>query len=287
MSPLEQHMEFAKLQKIQSDGDDMHPHVIVEKDNNVVAVVIAPSMEKSQILQAAFLCKLGFDPDSLTITFDAKIRNSEDESESHECLIAHRIERNKKVSLMVLPYVYDGNNVEWIEQGGAIITDNCDVIDGKVNAAIKKIMDDQPLTQQKEFYEMIEKSIDITKETPEKILFHTSRAVMAILISMKFKIVDLLSCQHPEWTEGKTRGKQFIDRMIADGIIKPDSKDKLHEVIDKHMGKATFSEVFEHYIVLFGFSGLDISSSTFAKKFEAMCMSPQMNSDSDLEMDSE
>lgn len=151
---LKNWIDFAKQQKAwaveQTDRGDIPPTLIVERDGNVQAIVVAPEINKYMGLQAASMCKLGFDPDALTMVMDAhvhsgKVKEGQTPEEAQEefrkkypkgmqhacdedgacatgditdCLICHRITRDGSFSLVTLPYSYhgkDGPPFKWLD----------------------------------------------------------------------------------------------------------------------------------------------------------------------------
>lgn len=145
-------VDFAKQQKSwaveKTQRGDIPPTVIVERNGQVQAIVIAPQIDKYLGLQAAAMCHAGYDPDSITMVMDAHIgtmasgtkpdgeKMSEKDIEEAtaafrkkypkgmqaacddegacetgditDCLICHRIDREGNISMVTLPYAYHG-----------------------------------------------------------------------------------------------------------------------------------------------------------------------------------
>ena len=149
-------IEFAKWHKDwavdRTERGDIPPIVIVERDGQVQAIIMAPQIDKYLGLQAAAMSQCGYDPDAITMVMDAHIGTmtperkegdapfTDDELKTAEaefrkkypkgmqaacdeegacetgeitdCLICHRIDREGKISIVTLPYAYHGKDKE-------------------------------------------------------------------------------------------------------------------------------------------------------------------------------
>lgn len=177
-------IEYARQQKAIAvectDVGDIKPTVIIERDGQVQAIISAPDVDKHKGLKIAAVSKVGFDPDFLTVLFDAcatrvqkvqegqegqnpkdTIENvieeyhkkypnglqaaSNNDNEIINCLICHRIDRNGNIKMVILPYDYhgkDGPPFRWLAESELPYFDNSESNDltGLIPESLRKIM---------------------------------------------------------------------------------------------------------------------------------------------------
>lgn len=256
------------------DNADLGPHIIVEKDGNPAAIFMAPkTTTKIQACKAAMVCKVGFDPDSITMGFDAIITNVDDESE-RECLVLQKIDRQKNIEITVMPYQVDQDkNLVWEENLEDEIGSPTKVFGDVVNK-LKKIM--AISSDEFSIENVLNEVISSEEMSREQFLFHTSRAAMSVLMGMGFKIIDLISYKHPEWTNAKENGEKIIDKMIESEVVAEEHKEKLLNIVKNHIGQITFKEKFEHQLVVSNVKmPQNMKLFTFVQIFEQMCIQPK------------
>lgn len=261
-----------------SEDADLGPHIIIEKDGNPAAIFIAPkTTDKLQACKAAMMCKIGFDPDSITIGFDAIIKSYGDKNVEKECLVLQKIDKQKKIEMTTLPYDVYGENIVWDDELHEEL-DSPTGIFGDVTDKLKAIMnvstDDISV---EEVLSGVISTEDIKDFSREKFVFFTSRAAMGVLMGMGFKIIDLISYKHPEWTEAKENGEKILQKMVEAEIISEEQKVNLLDIVKKHVGAITFKERFEHQLAVAKCKlPKKMKLFTFVNIFEQMCIQPKV-----------
>jgi hypothetical protein len=316
MKDMKDWIDFAKKQKKwmvdKTERGDIPPTVIVERDGVVLSIVMAPEVDKNLGLEAASICQAGFDPDAITMIMDAHIRTSslkegqsaeEAMEEYHkkfpngmqhacdnegacelgeisDCLICHRITRDGNISLVTLPYSYHGKNggqpFKWLDEDerykdfGSLEGEN---VTGYIPDSLRQIMKTKPFVHE---VAQLKEMADSLNFSPERVRFHAARALLTILNSKKFLVIDLISGTHPEWTDASRIGNEIISRMCDDGILFKDAKEPIKEIIDNHIGKPEFynklTSLLEANRYWLPKEVNDISN--FVMEFEAVCMLP-------------
>jgi len=209
---LEKWIELIKNQKVNwmqlnKKQPDMNPMVVVERDEKVLAVVIANRLDKHEGLNIALMCRRGFAPDAITLICDAHIAKGEKEDKNflerwskpgsmqkacdeegacktHEitdCMICTRIE-NGKIRHFVLPYFYDEKyqgSFHWLDEEIADMNeDDPDVkLSGTIPDTLRKIMAEQTVLEIPEMKKEAEK-LELSRE---RVLYHGGRAIMSVL----------------------------------------------------------------------------------------------------------
>lgn len=316
-------VDLAKAQKQMAvettERGDITPTVIVEKDGKVMAIIVAPQVDKMLGLQAATMAQMGFNPDALTIIMDAHISNMDAKGKTAEeataefrkkypkgmqaacdeegacaageisdCLICHRIEKDGKIIMATLPYNYHGKNggvpFSWKEiKGfkGEMVDDGKDEkhrMTGFIPDSLRKIMSAPSVLDE------IPQLAVFKDFSPERARFHTARAMLGLLMSQHFMVLDFVTKEHPEWTSCKENGLEMIDKSIEAGFLPKESEAPCKAVVEAHMGKATFREEFAKLILdhlywlpnEFRQTHKDKGdlANFFAEEFERFCMSP-------------
>ena len=269
-------IQFLKEQKEQFAKNDqcreLPPHLIVENKSGPAAIVIAPSLDKDLALKAAAMCSIGFSPVSMTIAFDALMSNAEESDEKQDCIICHSIDKEGDMKMSVLPYTSVDSQVMWQEEHFFSPKDSDDEsISGDIPAALLDVM----RTSNEEFMQDVKKEFGKEGMSEEEQNFHCGRAIISLLIGMGFKIVDLFSYKHPEWTQAKDKGIALVKEMVAMKKIDPAYQQKLEETIASCIGKPAFLEKFEHYLTEAKCECPKGSSLIeFVENFQQTCMQP-------------
>lgn len=272
MSKLTNWVDFAKFRKefevdFMSNGNgngngDITPTVIVERDNQALAIVMAPSVDKELGLACAKLCKVGFDADHLTLIVDARLHKSafnmtpeelsekfpqgsmqklceegkQEESGIIDCLVCHRISKNCEIELILLPYSCSGKGtLKWLDSE---INPSSNDVQGVIPDALREIM---KLDVQKGLQKILDISKNFQDYSPERSRFHLSRAMITVLTREKFFVIDLISGRHPEWTDAKDKAILLIDKMIKDGSFPREAKIPLEKIMEQ-IGTSSFRD---------------------------------------------
>lgn len=279
-------VDFAKSHKAVAvnctDRGDITPTVIVEKDGEVLAVVSAPDVDKHQGLFGANMCRLGFDPDHLTILLDAHIRKAEPKEgmteeeyldeyhkkfpkgmqhacdndgacatdEISDCLICHRIDRAGNIEMVILPYAYhgkDGPEFRWVENDKykpEVFKNDGDGANG-LKGLIPEALQ-EIMAKKASFDEMpfLKELAQKMDFTEERTRFHIARATLYMLAEKGFVIKDFVTNKHPEWVDAENKAKDHLKQIIKQGILPREAEPILMEIIEQHMGKKTFQDEF-------------------------------------------
>jgi hypothetical protein len=311
-------IDFAKKQKDWAvegtERGDVPPTVIVERDGKVLAVVIAPQIDKILGLQAAAMCQAGFDPDALTMIMDAHIHeakskewqskeeaveefhkkfpngmqhacdneNACDLGEISDCLICHRITRDGEITLTTLPYSYHGKNAgvpfKWLDEDerykdfGNISGDE---LEGFIPDNLREIMKKTSFFEQ--MGEELEKKIKSNDYSPERVRYHTARAIIATLNSQNFIVADFISGTHPEWSNFKEIGVGFVLNMTERGVLPKECYEPIKKIIEDHIGTKVFSEKLTILLKANSYwlpASYRNNISDFVSEFEKFCMFP-------------
>ena len=322
MSPYQgkEIFEFVKIQKAWSIKNIEHgtvpPTVLVEKDDHVCAIVIAPQIDKELGLHAANLCKAGFDPDFLTVLFDAnivtqKIQEGQSIEEAEkavkeklkssdlgmeekfasdlgfsDCIICCRIGRDLKVDTTIYPYRYDEKTsvFEWVEvEGDNRLIENLKDTSGYIPTSLKDIMSQKP------FFEQHPDALETAKNfgfSDERAKFHIARTFMGLLVSEDFSISDQYSAKHVEWIDAKPKAIKYIDAMLKEKIISKDAVEPCIAIINEEMGKTSFTEkMAQLFIDNPTWITLEVLEDihNFVGYWESAAMSPEIPDPKDVE----
>jgi hypothetical protein len=183
--------------KIDERGD-IPPVVIVEKNGEDLCTVFAPQVDKMMGLRAAQVLRQGFDPDYMTVMFDAHYaQGKKDESEEEfaerfpagsmqkmcdeenacavglitDCIISARVGRNGKLLMINLPYSYHGKGSDFIwYDDKATISDENDpeseaTFSGHIPSALKSIMAEKSLLESSELRSRLDALQKLAAET--------------------------------------------------------------------------------------------------------------------------
>lgn len=315
---MQKWIDFAKNQKdLAVEGTergDILPTVIVERDGEVLAIVMAPEIDKRLGLQAAALCKAGFDPDSLVVIMDAHIhQGTEKQGQSKEeaiekfhekfpngmqhacdnedacslgeisdCLICHRITRDGEITLTTLPYSYHGKSAgvpfQWLDEDerykdfGNLSGEE---LEGFIPDNLREIMKKTSFFEQ--MGDDLNEKIKTECYSPERVRYHTARAIIAILNSKKFIVADLISGTHPEWSNFKNVAVDFILNMTEKGFLPKECYEPIKKIIENHIGTEVFSEKLTFLLKANSYwlpASYRNNISDFVAEFEKLCMYP-------------
>lgn len=269
---IEQVCSFLRAQKEQvvkkSNDQSMLPIVVVERDESPVAIIISPNMNKDLATKAAIISKIGFDPNSLTVGFDATIRLEGKDQTKKDCIICHQITKDKKVEMAIMPYNFINEEIHWEKEIRSYVE-----IGGDMPEKLKEIMSKD--TAKCHIFEDESVAEEAKKMSPEKFIFHSGRAALKVLIASGYKVIDLFSYHHPEWTDAKERGLALIKELVENNMIDQKHQAKLEEVVQNHIGTPIFNEKFEHYIHIYKCKlPKGIKLFKFVDMFQQMCMQP-------------
>jgi len=286
MKDMQTWIDFAKHQKgwavDSTDRGDIPPTIIVERDGEILAIVISPEIDKRYGLQAASMCRVGFDPDALTMVVDAHIHESkrkenqtleEAQEEYHkkfpngmqhacdtdgacatgeitDCLICHRIARDGKITLVTLPYSYHGKDggvpFKWLDEDERYKSMG-NMSESDEGVRLEGLIPDS-LREIMKMPSILErmpqlKQMSEAKDfTEERVRYHTARAIMAMMTAKKFLVADFVSGKHPEWTGAKENGEEMLSKMIESGFFPKEAHEPIKEIIDNHIGTRSFTE---------------------------------------------
>lgn len=320
---------FAKEQKefviAWTETGDLPPTVLVERGDRLQAIIMAPDVDKNLALQAAALARLGFDPDSLVVIFDARMSqatgkyNYDDAIEDFQknypqglqyackndrevaknivdCLICYRINRFCEMELTVIPYDYAGKKsgkaIQWLEnrmqyQAANNLSDQIGLV-GFIPDSLKQIM------SSKKLFEQIPALKDLAENhmrfSEERARFHSARAVVGLLLKDGFLVTDLISGQHPEWTEASAVAEKLLDKLIDDGMLKEEAKLPILNMVNSFVGTKTFTEklteffkdnlhMFEPFSKFVQSDNIQADDliAEFVEVFHTTCIHPSLN----------
>ena len=160
------------VEAVNDENSDMPPIVFIERDNNVLCSVVCPQVDKILALKAAALLKKSLSPDTITLIVDARMylgtagedvlnkfkpgemqrmcetENAYERGIISDCLICHRINKDKKIQLVVIPYSYKSkeSGIEWKDDTNGFhqtVTNetNSEIIGGQITDALRNIID--------------------------------------------------------------------------------------------------------------------------------------------------
>lgn len=245
-------LEEAKKAKesfiIESGKDvDAPPVVFVEKGGKILASITAPDVDKVKGLNIVALSKLGFDPDSVTLTFDAKIYCSnkvehqsvvtdeqkknfeedlmkkfpkglsdpdiseEDKKLIKDCLFSCTADRNGKIDINLALYEVENGKINWIESDKDL--DMFKNLEGFIPDAMKGIMTKSDFLA--EIVPALKGVQDKINASSEKDKFLAARAILSVCITQGCSVSDYYSKEHPEWIDFEARTKDFLDRFVS------------------------------------------------------------------------
>lgn len=273
-------IDFAKQQKefvlSWTESGDLPPTVLVERYDALEAIIMSPDIDKNLALQAAALAKLGFDPDSLILIFDARMTQTLDKKNYNEaiddfqnkypyglqnvcesnksqkdivdCLICYQINRHCEIQLAVIPYEHKSKqnkrSFEWLDNKMEYNANNkwSDQINlsGFIPDSLKQIMSSKKLFEQVPALKDLAENYGRFSE--EKARFHAARAVVSLLLKDGFMVTDLISGKHPEWTEASEVAEKLLDKLIDEGLLKEEARTPILDMVNSFIGTTTFSE---------------------------------------------
>lgn len=284
MSNMQMWVDFAKQQKQwavdSTNRGDIPPTIIVERNDEIIAVVISPEIDKRLGLQAAAMCHLGFDPDALIMVVDAHIHQGHVEEgqtveeaqeafrkkfpkgmqhacdnedacavgEISDCLICHRITRDGKITLVSLPYSYHGKDggvpFQWLDDDERYKNLSSFFQNTDKDTLKGFIPDSLREIMNTPFNNSpeLDRLREVSNFSPERVRFHISRAMISLLSAKDYIVADFISGKHPEWTDAKNIGIDLLSRMVNDGFFPKESFDPIKSLIEEQIGTKNFSE---------------------------------------------
>ena len=316
---IEDWIPFAKQHKENmvksSSGGACPPAVIAEKDGRVQLIVVAPEVDKHLGLTAVALLHSSLDPDYITLIMDARMHSDKakegqtvEEAQAEflknytpgsmqkkceegnrgniiDCLVCYRIARDGTAIIKNIPYIYDGKDgppFKWLDDDSEfqekvnLISDN---ISGFIPDELKKIIN-LPVFNGEETAKL--KMIADTfppEERKERVYFHSARAIMAMLATKGYFIVDYISGTHPDWTGAHEKGSQVLAKMISDGFFPQEAFVPIKEIIDKHIVTKDFREKLTNLLIESSYwlpANIRADIPKFVLDFENMCIAPIM-----------
>lgn len=319
---VEDWIPFAKQHKENAvknnDRGDIPPTVIVEKKGKIQMIVMANQVDKQLGLQATAVIRTSIDPDAVTLIMDAHVasmkpkegQTAEEVEEEFkkkfppgsmqkmcdeegacdaglitDCLICYRIDRDKKMSLVTLPYAYHGKEgppFKWLDSDdklNVMLNEGGQLLKGYIPESLLEIMDG-PVFHGNETKRLKEFADSFPpEEREERIYYHTARAIMAMLTYKKFLVVDFVSGTHPEWTGAKDRALSLIEKMCEDGFFPQEAAEPCNNLINECICtrefQAKFSKLLEENSYWLPCTVRD-QIEKFAYEFETVCVSPMM-----------
>jgi hypothetical protein len=190
---------------------DMPPVVIAERPaGTALAMVIAPRVDRDLGLRAAALLRRGFDAARLIFIVEtymevrARGRPSLEPSELQrrweagergtivECLSCFAVDASSPTVMALLPFEMGGRRVVWLPE-----PDARGPAGGLVPDELGRIMSAPPLRD----HPLIAEAASELGFDEERALFHSGRAGLSILAGEGFRVFDLVTARHPDWTE--------------------------------------------------------------------------------------
>lgn len=197
---------------------DLNPAVIAERKGKIVAIVIAPKLDKHDGLKACEMARVGMAADTITAIFDAHTTlapiQSVDEfrqkypngmqqacddqgacetGEISDCLICHRIDRQGQITMSVMPYNYhgEGTTFKWNHLHFYTMTSKEDGtrLEGLIPETLRQVMALESMMHNP----MLKGLAPDFGLDDYKRWYHTSRAAMRFLREQGFIVMDNLS----------------------------------------------------------------------------------------------
>jgi hypothetical protein len=253
-----------------SNFSDMLPTIVVERDNKVLSFVTVDKLDVEMGFDAARICKLGFDPDSLTLIVDSYIYHSlsseipdnpnvslkelfdQGNSNVKSCLICCHMDRDGNFKMISIPYSHKEGEFEWIDEEIFIENKGDVTTGGRIPLTLEKIMKmKSPLDKSENYFESDYN--DFKKNNPliggedfdeefdlEKVRFHMARIAMSAMRDKNFFVADYISYSHPEWTFAKTVADVLLKGMIKDGFLLEESYDPCIEFFNQNFNSELF-----------------------------------------------
>jgi hypothetical protein len=197
-----------------SKGNNVPPTLFVEREDKVVAILIAPAMDKELLFQAAMICRKGLIAEGFTAIFDAHMATSNvkqeteeeffskfppgsmqkmasegacDEGVITECLVCHRINKDKQITMITIPYVEKYGIVAWKDAAVTILDEKDGVkLNGTIPAALRKIIE-MPSFMEDDKVQIMAKLCHVD---PEDQIKFTTRGALGVLASKGFHVAD-------------------------------------------------------------------------------------------------
>jgi hypothetical protein len=194
-------------------GSNVPPTLFVEREGKLLAVLIAPGMDKELLFQAAAICRKGLAADAFVAMFDAHMATAsvKDESEDSfinkyppgsmqrmasegacekglitECLVCHRITVDKKIAMVTVPYAEVNGNIQWKDDINIINEDNDPALQGNIPHALRNIIG-MPTFMEDEQVQMMAKFCHVE---PEEQIKYTTRSALSVLANQGFHVAD-------------------------------------------------------------------------------------------------
>ncbi|MEI8270465.1 MAG: hypothetical protein WCG45_03785 [bacterium] len=249
MNNIIEEIKIAKENCVKEAGRDVDvpPIVFIEKGGKLLAFIVAPEVDKVKGLNIVALSKIGFDPDYITLAFDAKIYCSnkieqfeqssdedkikfqeeimtkfpkglsdpsiseEDKKLIKDCLFSCRVDKNGEIEIDMVVYEYKNGNLSWVESDKNM--DMFKKLEGFIPDSMKGIM------TQADFLTKIVPALKGVQEKihsgSEKDQFIAARAIMSVCVSQGCKVSDYYSKEHPEWIDFEGRTKDFLEKFVS------------------------------------------------------------------------
>lgn len=264
---------------------NLNPLLIVEKNDHPAVIFSSPNNNLQYVMGAASVSKVGFNPQSLTVIFDitykpkdTKHNKYDVDFEECEAILVYNIDKDNNVKSVMIPYTINFDQIEWHEQIECATEDE---LRGHIPKKLKVIMGMSSLTREKpDLLEILNlEKDDLEGFDDEKFEFFSGRAVISILMKKKFKVIDLFTYKHIEWTDAKNKAKAFINALVEMKKIDKKHENKFLDLVEKNIGSPAFHERFEHQLSVVNFKPpKKMGLNTFVSMFQQVCMSPGIES---------
>ena len=186
---------------------DLPPTVIAARGGDLLAVVIAPAVQRDLGFTAAQILRCGLNPDSLIIAFDVFKKTLKDNEENLEPgelqrrfeagesigqeIIAFHVVRDGLVTCWKLSYRYRGKSgppFGWVDCEKMA----SDTVSGYVPMVLRRIMADSDGLAGQTIDRMAAWALDLGLTDPRRIDFHRSRGCLQAMEKLGFVVLDLL-----------------------------------------------------------------------------------------------
>lgn len=205
-----------------------------------------------------------------------------------DCLICHRINREGKITMVTLPYAYhgkDGPAFKWLDQDAKykdMVGESPIELTGLIPDALREIMSHGNIIDQVPTIKELSNHFKDFSE--ERIRFYIARAIIGLLASRHFAILDFLSGTHPEWTGAKDVANELLTKLVREGFFPREAEAPIREIINDHIGTLPFREKLTTLLKTYGYwlpadERSDIGRFVF--EFETFCMSPSIPKNGD------
>lgn len=283
---------------------DMPPIVIGEKNGKVQIIAVAPQVDRNMGLHAANLLKVGADVDVLTLIVDARMKSLDDivdgkiehknlqklveegkreEEKIVDTVLCYRIINGGESSVISLPYELKEDKINWINKEEESDLDD-PIAQGIIPDALSSIMKEE--IGDKNIMNMLKETMKhVTDYSEERHHFHFARAMMSILLTQKYFVVDLISSFHPEWINGEINANKLLDDLVKEGFFPREATKICKPIIDQFINTDLFVEkmaaVLDDYSYWFP-PDHEVSPEKMAKDWKKYAISPISISEDEL-----